>query len=142
MRYPFGPGPQPPGPRADAIVNAQQKKGGLINGLRSVLFGVGVCAGLLYMFFFATAASVQVVVFLATIAMTIWFGTADPARLVDRHRRPQWRLFLLAGLGLALLTSAMVALSSGTMLLTLAMGIIALATGLFRAIRHGLNGEV
>lgn len=123
-------------------MNGQQGKGGLIDGLRSVLFGVGVCAGLLYMFFFATAGSVQVVVFLATIAMTIWFGTADPARLVDSHRRPQWRLFLLAGLGLALLISAMLALSSGTMLLTLAMGLIAIAIGLFRAIRHGLGGEV
>ena len=110
--------------------------------MKSVLFGLGVCAGLLYMFFFATAGTVQVVVLLATIAMLIWFGTADPARMVDIHRRPHWRLFLLAGLGLALLISAMLALSSGTMLLTLAIGLVAIAIGLFRAIRHGLAGEV
>jgi hypothetical protein len=36
----------------------------------------------------------------------------------------------------------MLALSSGTMLLTLAIGLIAIATGLFRAIRHGIDGEV
>jgi hypothetical protein len=94
------------------------------------------------MFFFATAASVQVVVLLATIAMLIWFGTADPARMVDSYRRPHWRLFLLAGLGLALLISAMLALSSGTMLMTLAIGLVAIAIGLLRAIRHGLEGEV
>jgi hypothetical protein len=123
-------------------VNPQQKYGRLAEGVKSVLFGLGVCAGLLYMFFFATAGSVQVLVLLATIAMLIWFGTADPARMVDGSRRPHWRLFLLAGLGLALLISAMLALSSGTMLLTLAIGLIAIATGLFRAIRHGIDGEV
>jgi hypothetical protein len=123
-------------------VNPQQKDGRQVEGVKSVLLGLGVCAGLLYMFFFATAASVQVVVLLATMAMLIWFGTADPARMVDSNRRPHWRLFLLAGLGLALLISAMLALSSGTMLLTLAIGLIAIAIGLFRAIRHGIDGEV
>jgi hypothetical protein len=62
--------------------------------------------------------------------------------MADSNRRPHWRLFLLAGLGLALLVSAMLALSSGTMLLTLAIGLVAIATGLLRAIRHGLEGEV
>ena len=105
-----------------------------------MFFGVGVCAGLLYMFFFATAGSVQVVVLLATIAMLLWFGTADPARMVDANGRPHLRLFLLAGLGLSLLISAMLALSSGTMLLTLMIGLMAIAIGLFRAIRHGIDG--
>ena len=123
-------------------MNAQQKDGRLIDGVRSVLFGLAVCAGLLYMFFFATAGSVQVAVLVATIAMLIWFGTADPARMVDSHRRPHWRLFLLAGLGLALLISAMLALSSGTMLLTLAIGLVAIGIGLVRAIRHGFDGEI
>jgi hypothetical protein len=123
-------------------VKPQQRDGSLVQGVKSVLFGLGICAGLLYMFFFATAGSVQIVVLLVTIAMLIWFGTADPARLVDGGRRPHWRLFLLAGLGLALLISAMLALSSGTMLLTLAIGLIAIATGLFRAVRYGLDGEV
>jgi uncharacterized membrane protein HdeD (DUF308 family) len=111
----------------------------LIEGVKSVLFGLGVCAGLLYMFFFATAASVQVIVLLGTITMLIWFGTADPARMVDIRRRPHWRLFLLAGLGLALLISAMLVLSSGTMLLTLALGLVGIVIGLFRAIRYGLD---
>lgn len=123
-------------------MSPQPKDGRQVEGVKSVLFGLGVCAGLLYMFFFATAASVQVVVLLATIAMLIWFGTADPARMVDSNRRPHWRLFLLAGLGLALLISAMLALSSGTMLMTLAFGLVAIAIGLLRAIRHGLEGEV
>ena len=123
-------------------MSPQPKYGRQVEGVKSVLFGLGVCAGLLYMFFFATAASVQVVVLLATIAMLIWFGTADPARMVDSNRRPHWRLFLLAGLGLALLISAMLALSSGTMLMTLAIGLVAIAIGLLRAIRHGLEGDV
>lgn len=113
----------------------------VVEGVKTVLFGLGVCAGLLYMFFFATAGSVQVVVLLATIAMLLWFGTADPARMIDARRRPHWRLFLLAGLGLALLISAMLALSSGTMLLTLGIGLVAIAVGLFRAIRHGIDEE-
>ncbi len=121
-------------------MNPQQKYGRLVDGFKSVLFGLGVCAGLLYMFFFATAGSVQVVVLLATVAMLLWFGTADPARMVDSQRRPHWRLFLLAGPGLALLISAMLALSSGTMMLTLAIGLIAIAMGLFRAVRPGMDG--
>jgi hypothetical protein len=114
----------------------------LAEGLKTILFGLTVCAGLLYMFFFATAESVQVVVLLGTTAMLLWFGTASPARLVDTNRRPHWRLFLLAGLGLALLVSAMLALSSGTMLVTLAIGLVAIALGLIRAIRHGIDREV
>lgn len=114
----------------------------LVEGLKTSFFGLAVCAGLLYMFFFASAGSVQVVVLLGTIAMLLWFGTASPARLVDTNRRPHWRLFLLAGLGLTLLVSAMLALSSGTMLLTLAIGLIAIALGLIRAIRHGVDGKV
>ena len=120
-------------------MNAPQKSGGAIEGAKTVLFGLGVSAGLLYMFFFATPGTVQVAVLLATIAMLVWFGTVDPARMVDVHQRPHWRLFLLAGLGLALLISAMLALSSGTMLLTLAVGLVSIAIGLFRAIRHGLT---
>ena len=114
----------------------------LVEGLMTVFFGLAVCGGLLYMFFFGTAGSIQVVVLLGTIAMLLWFGTAHPARLVDANGRPHWRLFLLAVVGLALLVSAMVALSSGTMLLTLAIGLVAIALGMVRAIRHGLRGEV
>lgn len=141
MRDPLRRDPYSANPRADPVVNPTQKPGRLVEGAKSVLFGVGVCAGLLYMFFFATAGSVQVVVLLATIAMLVWFGTADPARMVDSESRPHWRLFLLAGLGLALLISAMLALSSGTMLLTLAIGLIAIVIGLVRAIRYAIDGE-
>lgn len=113
----------------------------LVEGFKTILFGVVVCAGILYMFFFATAGSVQVVVLAVTIAMLLWFGSASPARLVDGNRRPHWRLFLLSGLGLALLISSMLALSSGTMLLTLTIGMAAIAIGMFRAIRYGLDRE-
>ena len=112
----------------------------LAEAVKTVLFGLTVCAGLLYMFFFATAGSVQVVVLAVTVAMLLWFGSADPVRLVD-GRRPHWRLFLLSALGLALLVSSMLAFSSGTMLLTLAVGLIAITIGLVRAIRHGLTPE-
>ena len=111
-------------------------------GVKTVLFGLAVCAGLLYMFFFATAGSVQVVVLAVTVGMLLWFASANPARLVDCDRRPQWRLFLLSALGLALLVSSMVVFSSGTMLLTLAIGLVAITIGLVRAIRHGLAPEV
>jgi hypothetical protein len=110
--------------------------------MKAVFFGLAVCGALLYMFFFATAGSIQVVVLLGTVAMLLWFGTAHPARLVDAAGRPHWRLFMLALVGLSLLVSAMVALSSGTMLLTLATGLISIAVGMVRAIRHGLRREV
>ena len=108
-----------------------------IEGIKAMLFGVGVSAALLYMFFFATAGSIQVVVLLGTGALLLWFGTAPAGRLVDADGRPQWRLFWPAGVVIAVLVSAMVALSSGTMLLTLAVGLAAVATGLVRAVRHG-----
>jgi len=123
-------------------VSPHQKYDRLAEALKSILFGLGVCGGLLYMFFFATAGSVQVVVLLATIAMLLWFGTADPARMVGTNRRPHWRLFLLSGLGLALLISAMLALSNGTMLLTLGIGLMAITIGLFRAVRYGIEREL
>ena len=85
----------------------------LIEGLKTVMFGLVVCGALLYMLFFATAGSIQVAVLLGTIAMLLWFGTAHPARLVKADGRPHWRLFMLATIGLALLVSAMVALSTG-----------------------------
>jgi len=113
----------------------------LVEGFKTIGFGLAVCAGLLYMFLFATAGSLQIVVLCGTIAMLLWFGTIDPERLVDAHRRPHWRLFLLAGLGLTLLISGMLALTSGTMLLTLAVGLIAIAIGLVRAIRFGVSRE-
>ena len=113
----------------------------LADGFKTILFGVAVCAGLLYMFFFATAGSVQVVVLAVTVAMLLWFGSTNTVRLVNSSGRPHWRLFLLATVALALLISAMVALSSGTMLLTLTIGLIALAVGMVRAIRHGFDRE-
>ena len=113
----------------------------LAEAIKTVLFGLTVCAGLLYMFFFATAGSVQVVVLAVTVAMLLWFGSANPARLVDGNGRPHWRLFLLSALGMALLVSSMLVFSSGTMLLTLAIGLVAITIGLVRAIRHGLSPE-
>ncbi|HSL26782.1 MAG TPA: hypothetical protein VLA54_10910, partial [Acidimicrobiia bacterium] len=77
----------------------------------------------------------EVATFLGTLAMLVWFATVEPARLVDEQGRPQWRLFLLAGVGLAVLISAMRVLGSGTMLLTLAVGFSALAVGGVRAVR-------
>jgi hypothetical protein len=113
----------------------------LAEAVKTVLFGLTVCAGLLYMFFFATAGSVQVVVLAVTVGMLLWFGSANPARLVDSDKRPHWRLFLLSAVGLALLVSSMLVFSSGTMLLTLAIGLVAITTGLVRAIRYGFDRD-
>jgi hypothetical protein len=87
------------------------------------------------MFLFATPGAVEVATFLATLAMLVWFATVEPARLVDEQGRPQWRLFLLAGVGLAVLISAIRVLASGTMLLTLAVGFSALVVGAVRSVR-------
>lgn len=111
-------------------------------GLRRGLgLGVATCAGLIWTFLFATAGTLEVVTLLVTVALLVWFGTVDPLRLVDDTRRPLGRLFLLAGLGLALLTSALVALGSATMLLTLTIGLSALITGAVRAVRVGMTAR-
>lgn len=111
----------------------------LVRSIKAIGFGVLACGGILYMFFFATAGSIQVIVLVGTVGMLLWFGTVHPGRLVNEHRRPHLRLFTLAALGLALLISAMLALSSGTMLVTLAVGLVAIGVGLVRAVRFGLS---
>lgn len=107
--------------------------------LGSVLFGAIVVGVLIYMFLFATAASIEIVMLLAVAGLVLWFATVDAGRLIGNHRQPNWRLFGLAALGLALLVSAMVALGTGTMMLTMGLGFIGLIVGAVRAIRFGLN---
>lgn len=107
--------------------------------IRAFLFGAIAVGVLLYMFLFSTAASIQVILLVAVAGLVFWFAVVDARRLVGRDRLPNWRLFGLAALGLALLMSAMVAFGTGTMLLTMGLGCVGLVTGAVRAIRFGLN---
>jgi hypothetical protein len=100
-----------------------------------LLFGIVCCASLLWVFLFASAGAIEVATLLCTVATLIWFATVDRRRLVDGHRRPEWRLFLVAGIALTILVSAMKALGSGTMFLTLAVGTVGLVVGGVRAVR-------
>lgn len=74
-----------------------------------------------------------------TILVWVWFATVDPSRLVDEHHRPHPMLFLLAIVGVAILVTGSVAINRATTLMMVAVGSLAVVTGLVRAVRHGMR---
>lgn len=104
------------------------------------MFGLVAAAVLLWLTFFAAGpGTVEVATLAAAVVALVWVATVDPARLVDEAGRPQMLLFGLAALGLALLVTAATFLSSATTLLTLAVGLGGLITGMTRAVRYGIT---
>ncbi len=109
---------------------------------RPLAFGVLSAAGVLWLTFFAGPGTVEVATLATATVALVWFATADPIRLVDHRRRPQPMLFGLAALAAAVLVSAAAVMASGTVFLTLAVGVAAIVTGLTRALRHGIDRPV
>lgn len=107
--------------------------------VRELAFGLISVAVLLWLMFFPGPGTVEVATLVAAVVALIWFATVDPARLVDEAGRPIFMLFGLATLGAGLLVTAAAVLSSGTTFLILAVGLGALATGVVRAVRHGIS---
>ena len=99
-------------------------------------------AAALWLTFFSTPGTVEVATLVTAVVALVWFATVDARRLVDERRRPHLLLFGLAALGTALLVTASAVISSGTIFLTLAVGTVAMAVGLVRAIRHGMEPPV
>lgn len=108
--------------------------------VRDLAFGMIAAAVALWLTFFAGSGTVEVATLAATIVAFVWFATVESARLVDENGRPQLMLFGLAFLAGALLVTAATFLSTTTTLLTLAVGALAIITGLVRAIRHSIVG--
>ncbi|CAN5843529.1 hypothetical protein BH23ACT5_BH23ACT5_24570 [soil metagenome] len=106
---------------------------------RPLAFGIVAAASVLWLTFFAGPGTVEVATLASATAAFVWFATADPSRLVDHRRRPHLMLFGLAALAAAVLVAASAVLATGTVFLTLAVGVVAIVTGLIRAVRHGLQ---
>lgn len=106
---------------------------------RSLAFGVGSAAILIWLTFFAAAGAVEIATLAAVVVALLWFVTVDPARLTDEGGRPHLMLFGLATLGCALLVTAAALISSATTFLMLAVGAAAIVIGLVRAVRYGIE---
>lgn len=106
---------------------------------RSLAFGIGSAAILIWLTFFAAAGAVEVATLAAAVVALWWFATVHPGRLTDEAGRPQLMLFGLAFLGCALLVTAAALISSATTFLILGVGAAAVVVGLVRAVRHGIQ---
>ncbi len=110
-----------------------------LRGARDVLFGVAASGLILWVTFSASAGTLQVLTLVATVVAMIWIATVEAERLVDGRGRPNWLLFLLAGVGLAILVTGAVFLGGATILLVLLLGSATFVVGIVRAVRHGMR---
>lgn len=104
--------------------------------VRDVALGIGVSAFLLLLVFFGSFGMVEASTLILTVVVLVWAATVDPARLVDGQGRPNMMLFGLAGVGVALIFTAAILISTVTEYLALFVAAAAFVTGLIRAIRH------
>ncbi|MGF1668231.1 MAG: MFS transporter [Acidimicrobiia bacterium] len=105
--------------------------------VRDLAIGVSVALGALGLVFFGTVGLVDTIVLTLTVVILIWVSTTDARRLVDEQGRPALMLFGLGGLGVALIFTSAVLISSVTEYLALAVASVAWFVGLFRAFRFG-----
>lgn len=100
--------------------------------------GITVAAGAIGLVFFGTFGLVEVATLVMTVVVLIWISSTDPRRLVDETGRPHPMLFGLGLVGLALVFTAAVLISTVTEYVTLLVGVAAYIVGLTRAVRHRL----
>lgn len=109
--------------------------------VRDLALGVGASALLLSLVFFGSFGLVEASTLGVTVIVLVWAATVDAARLVDADRRPNVMLFGLGAVAVALVFTAAVLISTLTEYMALAVSMIAFATGLARAIRHGITAH-
>jgi len=107
--------------------------------LRHLAFGVATAAITLWLMFFATFGTVEAATLVATVVTAIWAATVDPARLLDDRGRPVWALFALGAIGVAVIFTVAVLISTVTEYLALAVAVTAFVTALVRAIRYSIR---
>lgn len=107
--------------------------------VRDLAIGITVGLGAVGLVFFGSFGLVEGATLVLTVVVLIWVSTCDPVRLVDDRGRPALMLFGLGMLGLALVFTAAVLISTVTEYLTLLIGVIALMVGLARAVRFGMT---
>lgn len=105
---------------------------------RDLTLGIGFVAALMWLMFFATPGSIEVATLAVGVGALIWFATVPARRLIDRRGRPSVVVFGLAGLGAAVAIVASTVISTGTVFLLVGITLIAIVTGLTRAIRMGM----
>lgn len=106
---------------------------------RHLLFGVVACGAALYLTFFAAAGAIEVVTLLATVVGLIWVATVDISTLLAGNGRPRFDLALLFTMGLVLIISGGLLLRSGTMLLSMAIGLATVVVAVVRVTRRSLQ---
>lgn len=106
---------------------------------RDLVFGIGVCAAVLWLTFFATPGTVVVATLVVAVVALIWFSTVETARLHDDGGRPHVLLFGLTLVAGALVITAAVFISTPTVFLVGMVVIGAGVVGLVRAIRAAMN---
>lgn len=107
--------------------------------VRDLAIGITVAVGAMGLVFFGSFGHVEVATLVMTVVVLIWISTTDPRRLVDESNRPAPMLFGLGLVGLALVFTAAVLISTVTEYVTLSVGVAAYLVGLTRAIRFRLS---
>ena len=107
---------------------------------RDLTLGIGFVAALMWLMFFATPGSIEVATLAVGVGLLIWFATVPAERLIDQRGRPSVVVFVLAGLGAAVVIVASTVISTGTVFLLVAITLAGIITGLTRAIRMGMIG--
>jgi hypothetical protein len=102
--------------------------------VRDLAIGIGAGMGSIALVFFGSAAAVEIATLVATVATAIWFSTTSVDRLVVAPGRPSLMLFGLAGMGVALVVTAAIFLSSLTVYLATVVAVVGVAVGLARGI--------
>lgn len=102
--------------------------------VRDLAIGVGTVAFIIWITFFGTEGIVEIATLAVAVALLIWFASVEPQRLMEGPRRPDPMLFLLAGVGLALVLTSALLLKTGTLFLILFLTIVAVGVGLVRAL--------
>jgi hypothetical protein len=105
--------------------------------VRDLAIGISVAAGCLGLVFFGTVGMVEAAILILVVVILIWISTVDARRLVDERGRPALMLFGLGALGIALVFTAAVMISTVTEYMILLVGVTAWSIGLLRALRFG-----
>lgn len=104
--------------------------------IRELASGVAMIGFLLWLTFFGTEGFVELATLAAAVALLIWFATVEPGRLMDGPRQPSVMLFLLGGMGFAVVLTAALIIRTGTLMFIALLTLVSIGVGLTRAIGH------
>lgn len=106
---------------------------------KELITGIGACAVILWLTFFASPGAVQVATLVVAVAALIWFATVETGRLRDRHGRPHAMIFGLGAVAAALAITAAVFIATPTVFLVGGVILAGTVTGVVRAVRAAMT---